>query len=359
MRYLQLSCGTSASPTPVRRGRVQAQTSASQSGRTTVCEQEDFSSSTAGLSSAAAEVVMADSVGRSLEALRLLNCLGNDAEVPEAKRIRATANLLKETLQTIEDASAAAQVPGSGWHARELEGSKNSRPSELLYKYDFWTGDVELVGTVNRPYEPLRLWAFFREFTLGHLWMPTAREIVEVGRFAQENIFYRVRNAPVLAVISPTESFQDRSYIDALDEHGVLGVVGFSPPAEATVHKGIRVPPPPAGVKRLTTNVRNLVRPISKTEVSFTVHITMKTPFRFLPSAIVGQIAGIIFQRLATKLNNVHETWSGSPHEQAVLSAKRATYYQELEKRIERAIRRRGNVQTKIRQFEAHGSARS
>merc|ERR1712032_1024413 len=127
------------------------------------------------------------------------------------------------------------------------------------------------------------MWAIFREFDLAHMWLESVESAHVLHRFGEESELYHLKNSPIVKLLSPTEDFQDRNYVDSLDEHGCLCLVAISTPVDATTYKGVGLPTT-VGRKRVSFGVFNMVTPLSKTRTRLTLHMKIQTPFLFLPS---------------------------------------------------------------------------
>lgn len=296
-----------------------------------------------------ASVVEAYESSRCFEALRRLDELGSDGAVQHAARIREVSSKASEVLSSVADAQAAALIPGSGW--QEL----SSHGAHVLYTYDKSTGEIEVIGNLTRDWIPLRLYVFFREFDLGKTWLPNCLECTLVRKFSTHSDLFRLVTAPAVPILSPTESYQDRNYIDALDEHGVVIIMGDAPPLEATEYNGASIKPTPKGQKRIATTVRNIITPLSETQVKLTLAIKMLTPFRWMPLWIVGKVVSIFMRMSMTAMARLYDTWEGSEYKRrAELGSLRAPYYEMLHARMRVAIARAQAQE--IRNNQAHGT---
>lgn len=203
----------------------------------------------------------------------------------------------------------------------------------MLYKYDWRSGDVEIVGCVALKIEPLRLWALFREFDLSPSWMPRSSDSTMVASFGKESELYRFQSRPILPFLPAVEMYQERNYVDALDEHGTLMMIGLSPAINAEEHKGVAIPPPCSGFKRLTTVSRNMVQPWQGGSL-LTLHRSIRTQFRCLPNQLIGRIASTITTESAAALQRVCANWKGGLHAHRVLNGQRSAYYAQLKQRL-------------------------
>eukprot|EP00928_Gymnodinium_smaydae_P050260 TRINITY_DN33835_c0_g1_i1.p1 TRINITY_DN33835_c0_g1~~TRINITY_DN33835_c0_g1_i1.p1 ORF type:complete len:468 (-),score=83.25 TRINITY_DN33835_c0_g1_i1:195-1598(-) len=281
------------------------------------------------------QIRAAEDKGRVLEAQRLLNAFGNDAGVAEAARIRSLAAVAEETIEGLEMARAAACDPGSGWQQKDESGI------QLIYRYDWSTGSVEAVGSAVVDIPPLMLWALFREWDLSFEWLQGCLQSHHLAKITEETDMYHMVNKALLPVLSPTESILIRNYVDVLDEHGALVIIGNAPDENETSYQGVDLPLPEKGRRRVMSTVRNVLRPISDAQSMFVVRIKVDTPFRYLPSAIIGTVVSLAVKRFMSGISRAWDNWDSSSIGNRVKSAARAEYYAELKVRIDEEVARR------------------
>eukprot|EP00401_Gymnodinium_catenatum_P040818 CAMPEP_0117621794 /NCGR_PEP_ID=MMETSP0784-20121206/87815_1 /TAXON_ID=39447 /ORGANISM="" /LENGTH=412 /DNA_ID=CAMNT_0005425725 /DNA_START=120 /DNA_END=1355 /DNA_ORIENTATION=+ len=286
---------------------------------------------------AVAAILDTESSGRILEALRLLDAYGTDGAVPSAGRIRQVAAAVDETLRNFERARASSRMPRSGWQEWNLPGV------DLVYNYDWYTGGVELLADATLDFEPVRLWALFREFDLVPIWTNASTSVV-LERFGNENEFYHVISAALMSLLSPTEVYTERNYIDLLDEHGVMLVLANTPPLEALEHCGVAIPKEASPVKRVVTHGRDMLMPVSPTRTRFVLYRKLVTPFPYLPSWAVGIAASIMVNDQMSKLYAARDKWEGGDHDQRMSSGSRALYYAAVHARLEAAMNSRSQA---------------
>mmetsp|Transcript_88016 Transcript_88016/g.247368 ORF Transcript_88016/g.247368 Transcript_88016/m.247368 type:complete len:456 (+) Transcript_88016:121-1488(+) len=268
-----------------------------------------------------------DNAGRSLEALRLLEALGDDSSVPDAGRIREEAAAAQKALLLVKRARGAAANPRESW----VECSKPD--VHLWYRYDWYTGTVEVVGDVTLESNAIDLWAVLREFHLMPKWT-FAQESTLLQSFSKESELYYVQSKALLPVLYPTEIYTLKTYIDSLDEHGVMIVLGNSPPLDATEYRGFPLPAVPPGLNRVSAESHNFLRPVTDSSCVFTMYRRAATPFPYLPSWIVGMAAGVLVDGQMAKIRGVFDNWPGSEFEDAVCKGTRSNYYASLRQRI-------------------------
>eukprot|EP00928_Gymnodinium_smaydae_P084388 TRINITY_DN6766_c1_g1_i1.p1 TRINITY_DN6766_c1_g1~~TRINITY_DN6766_c1_g1_i1.p1 ORF type:complete len:555 (-),score=139.41 TRINITY_DN6766_c1_g1_i1:90-1754(-) len=281
-------------------------------------------------SAAAAEVEALADLGQFLEAERLLDALGDDAMVSDAAQLRLQAAAAREAVSTFTDLYEAAEKPDSGWDV--WEGGAAS----LRYKYDWYTGALEVIGDIRVEMPAVQLWAVLREFDLFPTWSRAIESrLLEQFRMATE--MYYVRSNPILPVFSQTEMYVERSYVDALSEHGLLLVLATTPPVEATEHRGVAIPAPGVGLNRILSKAEDAVRPLSPSAALYKVHRKVKTPFAYLPNSVVGKAASALVNGQLTLLQNITDTWDGGVHATRLHSGPLAGEYARLRSRLEAA----------------------
>jgi len=139
-------------------------------------------------------------------------------------------------------------------------------------------------------------------------------------------------------MLPATETYVEKTYIDALFEHGSLFVLSDAPPDEALVHKGVNIPAPPPRVKRIRSNGRDVITPVSAYRTKFTVHRQIRTPMPYLPTRVVGMAVGVFVTGVMTRLRSVMRNWAGSEYEQLVMRGPRADYYAGIAVEIDRLL---------------------
>lgn len=279
----------------------------------------------------AAQVQALQDIGRTLEACRLLDVLSNDAEVPSAQRIREISSTATGKIGAVRRAILEAAAPGSAW-------SQRSEPGVNVYvQYDKWTGAAEVVGQLEFDIPALQLWAVFREFDLAPLWLPNCVASKLVHSFDKESELTWTSSVPVVSMLSKTDAFQHRNYLDCLDEHKCLIVLGISPPVDTTEYWDIALAPPPSGLKRVSAGVFNMITPVSKTRSQMTIQIELASPFLFLPAWIVTKIASIILGKFLTSIREVYADWKAREWA-GRMAGSRADYYAAKQSRIDKVL---------------------
>jgi len=270
--------------------------------------------------------------GRTLAALRLLALLESDADVSSAARIRAIGATVAEKVGMVNEVKAQADCSDSEWVHR-------AEPSVELYtRYDRWTGLAEAVGQLDFELPPLHLWALFREFDLAASWLPNCERSTVLHKFGEQAFLYQVESSPPVKVIAPTQGFQDRNYVDALDEHGCFCVVVNPIAVDASTYEGITLPPPPRGAKRVSGDIFNMVTPLSRGRTRLTMNMKLQTPFLFLPSFVVSKITSMVLGQFLTAIRDVYSRW-GSGEWAKRIAGDRAEYYAAKQLRIERMLK--------------------
>lgn len=279
----------------------------------------------------ASQVQAMHDAGRTLESVRLLDMLGSDAEVDSAARIRDISSAIVAKISAVQAAIAKAAEPGSVWAQR-------SEPDVQVYvQYDKWTGVAEAVGELDFEMPASHLWALYREFDLAPLWLPNCQESSILHSFGKESELYWTRSSPIIKLLSPTEGFQDRNYVDALDEHGCLILYALAPPVDAKVYEDVTLPPPSKGCKKTSVTAFNMVTPLSKTKCRMTIHLELQTPFLFLPTFVISKIVSVLLSNFMTSVRETDASWQSGEWAER-MSGKRADYYGAVQQRIDNVL---------------------
>lgn len=276
------------------------------------------------------QVRAAQQAGRYLEANRLLDASGGDAPIgaDAVRHIRETQSRVEEALELLKRADEGGGSD-SGW-------SETSGPGyRVLYKYDGSTGEVEVVANITLDVEPLKLWTLLREFDLMPTWNASFQGVDLEASFASQCDFYHAQNkAIVRGVMNPTESYIERTYVDALAEHGKLIVVGQCPQQSASQHCGLDIPPVPRKVNRVVATSCDVVTPMNEKQVMITSHRKLKTPVSHLPQWVVRQAASILTNGNLTSFQKALESWDDSDFAERLRSGQRAEYYAQLRQQL-------------------------
>jgi len=250
-------------------------------------------------------------------------------EAADAKRKEDDDEHLASAEPTRADASSSGGGPGAGWEGASGPGYK------VLYKYDGSTGEVEVVANITLDVEPLKLWTLLREFDLMPTWHASFKDVDLEASFASQCDFYHSQNkAIVRGVMNPTESYIERTYVDALAEHGRLVVVGQCPQQSASQHCGMDIPPAPRNVNRVVATTCDVVTPMSEKQVMLTSHRKLKTPVRHLPQWVVRQAASILTNGNLASFQKALESWDDSDFAERLRSGQRAEYYAQLRQQL-------------------------
>eukprot|EP00929_Paragymnodinium_shiwhaense_P033838 TRINITY_DN18510_c0_g2_i2.p1 TRINITY_DN18510_c0_g2~~TRINITY_DN18510_c0_g2_i2.p1 ORF type:complete len:723 (-),score=120.96 TRINITY_DN18510_c0_g2_i2:196-2112(-) len=233
-----------------------------------------------------------------------------------------------------EEARATSSAAGSGW------SRWTTAAADLVYKYDWHTGHVEVIGDVHLDIPPLHVWTILREYQLLPTWSRALHSTLLRSLSANCEL-YHVQSRPAAAMLSPSESYTVRTYVDALDELGSLMVVCDAPPEGVSEFKGVRIPPPEAPYKRLHSRSRDTLTPISPTSSLLTVYRRVNTNVPYLPNMVVGLVASILVNGQISALQALAEAWEESEYARLLRSGPRAAMYAALTPRLEAAMQRR------------------
>lgn len=159
-----------------------------------------------------------DVQGRALQALQLLKDNDYGADVPEdyVERLEHVNVTIEDMLKYLDEARKSSNDEGTDWTV--VGGDEGMH---LRFRYDWNTGRVEIVGDVLLQIDPIHAWAFMREFDLVPLWTRAEKSTLE-ATFGPESELYCVESPAASWMLSPTEAYSERTYIDALDEHRKL-----------------------------------------------------------------------------------------------------------------------------------------
>ncbi|CAK0828245.1 unnamed protein product [Prorocentrum cordatum] len=108
--------------------------------------------------------------------------------------------------------------------------------------------------------------------------------------------------------MNPTESYLERTYVDALAEHGKLMVVGRCPAQSTSQHCGLDIPPVPRKVNRVFATSCDVLTPMKEKQVLLTSHRKLKTPVRNLPLWVVRQGASTLTKGNVTGFQKARRT---------------------------------------------------
>lgn len=286
-----------------------------------------------GVSSSAAQAIAnARDLGRYLEAVRLLDDCGSDEVWPEAAHLREVAEAVTSTAR--ERAESAGPLP-PGWQEREAPGLR------LRFLYDPHSGDVRFIADLRLEFEALKVWSLFREFDLSPSFMPRTIKSEVLQTFSGNCALYRFLNKPVMRLMACTEALQERNYVDALEEHGAMFVVGLPPPLTELSYRSVALPPVPPKVKRITSEARDVFEPLSPTSTMMTVERKLKTPFRFVPTGVIGMLSTTLVKAQHSQLVDALSKWESSEQCERTRSGQRAPYYAQLRLRLDAAAERK------------------
>jgi len=283
-------------------------------------------------SSSIAEILNADDQGRVLEACQLLDGLDSNEQCCEADGIRTRAQAVRDALGIFARAKAAAAEGGSDWQ----DCSKDAR-TRLWFRYDWYTGALEVIGDIVLDIPAIQLWCMLREVDLLPLWS-RALESILLRAFSSSREMYYIKTQAAAYVLSPTELYSERSFVDALDQHGLMMVMGQSPSLEASSHLGVEIPLARSGVKRIAIIARDACRPLSPSSTSFMVYRSVQTGLPYLPGWVIGMAAGVIIEGQIKGVKGLLESWPGSAHESRMKEGDRADAYASLQKRLEKMV---------------------
>ncbi|CAK0828243.1 unnamed protein product [Prorocentrum cordatum] len=192
-----------------------------------------------------------------------------------------------------------------------------------------------VVGNITLDVEPLKLWTLLREFDLLPTWNASSIGVDVEASFASHCDFYHCRNKPVVPrFMNPTESYLERTYVDALAEHGKLMVVGRCPAQSTSQHCGLDIPPVPRKVNRVFATSCDVLTPMKEKQVLLTSHRKLKTPVRNLPLWVVRQGASTLTKGNVTGFQKALESWDGSQFAERVRSGPRMEYYAQLRQQL-------------------------
>jgi hypothetical protein len=270
-----------------------------------------------------------DVQGRALQALQLLKDNDYGADVPEdyVERLEHVNVTIEDMLKYLDEARQSSNDEGTDWTV--VGGDEGMH---LRFRYDWNTGRVEIVGDVLLQIDPIHAWAFMREFDLVPLWTRAEKSTLE-ATFGPESELYCVESPAASWMLSPTEAYSERTYIDALDEHGMLICLVESPPLDANACRGFSIPPAPSGKRRIGSYAREGLTPVSSTEALLTFYRRIDTHFPCLPSWLISTLAGSLVGSQVARMHDAIAGWEGSEHQARLQSSARAAYYAELRPR--------------------------
>merc|ERR1712194_357257 len=243
-------------------------------------------------------------------------------------------------LHALRDTTSAAEGDGaSTWRKWTSKGFN------IRFKYDFYTGDLDLVGDIFLDLEPLRAWVILREFHLLPLWS-IAMQSDLLHSFNKDSEFYCILNDRPMTFLPYTELYLQRTVIDLLDLHGMLIICTNSPPLDETSYRGITIPAATSESKRVVANMGDIITPLSSCRTKMTIYRRLCTGIPYLPNWVIGVAAGIIVEGIITKVYKLNDSWHGGTHETTLKSGPRAYYYKTIQSRLEKAWKQRSSGKT-------------
>jgi len=288
------------------------------------------------------EVLEARDAGRAFEAVRLLNLLDEDSEVGEeaASRMRENVRAVSEMGSTLATVYAEAGGPGSSPAAASPTsqwGRRSTDSVECYYQYGKATGRVEIIADITVQLNVIQTWTLVREFDLASGWLANIDEVQPLHSFETHCELYRVLMPPVLPMpmFPSMVAFQERSYLDCIDDDGSMYVIVQSPLEEETNWRGVSLPAETKGEKRVRQRLRNRLRPLTKDTSAFTAHIILDTPLYYIPDWIVGKVASSVARKVEAKLATAAARFVEGGWKDRLESGPHAEYFANVQKRFE------------------------
>jgi len=179
-----------------------------------------------------------------------------------------------------------------------------------------------------------------REFDIAAGWTTHVKEIRELHCFSPHSVLYRQVSEPPVSFLPTMVSFQDRSYIDALDEYGCLVVLSNGPPLEGTSWRGVNLPKEATGEKRQRQCLRNVLRPTGSDSCTLGLHMVINTPLHgyYMPDFIIGAVATLMVGNMKTKLDEGVGRWADGGWKERFESGPNAEDYAALQQRIQNVL---------------------